>query len=66
MMRRFNPSGKTSPVDFIVEYRTTPNETTFFSKYNLISNSDGSVYDRLNKECFTCIHTWAEAIIGND
>ena len=64
MIKRFNSADKTSVVDFIVEYRTATNETTFFTKYNLISNSDGSVYDRNNKKHFSCIYTWAKAIIG--
>jgi hypothetical protein len=60
-----NLSNKNRAVEFIVEYRTTENIKMFFKKYNLISNSDGSIYDCVNKQTFSCIYTWARTLTKN-
>ena len=51
-----------SPIDFIIEFRTTKNPNIFFKKYNIINNPDGSIYDLDLKKKFECIYNWAKAI----
>lgn len=53
---------KKSPVDVIVEFRTTENPKKFVKKYNIIHNNDGSIYDLDLKKTFKCMYNWAEAI----
>ena len=53
---------KKASVDFLVEFRTTRNPSKFFRKYNIIHNSDGSIYDLDLKLNFKCMYNWADKL----
>lgn len=49
------------PVDILVEYRRSRSRV-FASKYNIVFNEDGSIYDPDLKKQFGCMYNWARAL----
>jgi len=51
-------------VDVLVEFRTAPNPSRFFQKYNIVYNNDGSIYDLDLHLKFNSMYNWADTIIN--
>lgn len=47
-----------SVTDLLAEYRTS-RATLFQNTYNIVLNSDGTVFDKNKKVCYSTLQAWA-------